>query len=61
MLKMLRITDKESEEIRKKSIEINKKLIESGNPPLQDSQLIHCLIELSLERLKVENGVLYLE
>lgn len=37
----MRINDLEQEAIRKKAIEINKKLVEEGAAPIKDSELVH--------------------
>ena len=61
MLKMLRITEIEAEQIRQKSIDINRKLLEAGQPPVKDSELLHELIKLGLPRLEVDQEKIILE
>lgn len=55
--KMLRLKDEEIEKVRKKAIEINKKLIRLEKEPIKDSELIHIVIDLGLENIIVnKNG-----
>ncbi len=53
MIKTLRLKDKEQEEIRRKSIEINKLLVNMEKSPLQESELVHILLELSIRYAKL--------
>lgn len=53
----VRLTDKEQELIRKKSVEINQTLIKKGMQPLRDSQIIHEILDLALPYLEIgESG-----
>lgn len=54
-MKSLRLKKKEEELLRKKSIEINKILINSNRKPLTESELLHEVIEEGLKR--IEAGV----
>jgi len=40
----LRMNNKEQELIRKKAVELNKKLIELGQQPIKDSELAHFVL-----------------
>lgn len=53
MSKMLRLSNIEVEALRKKSIEINRKLIALSKEPMKDSELAHKIIELGLKNLIV--------
>ena len=58
----LRLTKDEQEALRKKSVEINKLLIQKGKEPVKDSELAHKLLELSISYVNVNlSGELYLE
>lgn len=58
----LRLTKDEQEALRKKSVEINKLLIQKGKEPVKDSELAHKLLELSISYVSVNlSGELYLE
>lgn len=50
---MIRLNEKEVEEIRNKCIDINKKLIRLEKEPLKDSELVHKIIELGLKNICV--------
>lgn len=52
----MRINDKEEAAIRKKAIEINKKLIESGMAPVKDSELVHKILIDAINRTKLQEG-----
>lgn len=45
-----RINKIEQEALRKKAIEINKKLVDNGKSPLKDSELVH---EILLKAIKI--------
>jgi len=49
-MKSLRLKIKEEELLRKKSIEINKVLINSNRQPISESELLHEIIEEGLKR-----------
>ena len=51
----IRLTNWEQEEIRKKSIEINKIRIKNGREPYKDSEMVHKILEISLPYIKVGN------
>ena len=44
----IRLTTDEQEQIRKKSVEINKLLIKAGHEPLKDSELVHKILEKTI-------------
>lgn len=52
----MRINDLEQEAIRKKAIEINKKLVEEGAAPIKDSELVHKILIAAINKTKVEKG-----
>lgn len=49
----VRLTKSEQEMLRRKSIEINKKLIEKGMQPLRDSQIVHKILDIGLKEIEV--------
>lgn len=49
----VRLNDWEQEEIRKKAVEVNRKLIEKGKQPIRDSQLVHCILEQCIQRVEI--------
>jgi hypothetical protein len=53
MVQSVRINDQEQEMLRKKAVELNKMLIQKGQQPLRDSELIHILIDQGLDLLEV--------
>lgn len=58
----IRLTKDEQEQLRKKSIEINKLLIQAGREPLKDSEIAHKILEKSISCVKVDKkGEIYLE
>lgn len=56
MATTMRINDLEQEAIRKKAIEINKKLVEEGAAPIKDSELVHKILIAAINKTKVEKG-----
>ncbi len=52
----IRLTKSEQTMLRNKSIEINKVLIMSGHIPLQESEIIHWLLEECINKLKAGNS-----
>jgi len=56
MVKSVRINDEEQEKLRKKAVELNKVLIQKGQQPLRDSELVHILIAEGLDQLEVGNS-----
>lgn len=56
MVQSVRLNDQEQEMLRKKAVELNKVLIQKGQQPLRDSELVHILIEEGLELLEVSNS-----
>ncbi|MCH7341477.1 mobilization protein [Acinetobacter higginsii] len=62
MSKTVRLTDAEQEAVRKKAVALNKKLMERNKQPMKDSEVVHAVIELALEKLNVgSSGTLILE
>ncbi len=58
----IRLTDDEQELLRKKAIEINKILVGRNLQPLQDSRLLHKILEKSIPYAKVsESGEIILD
>lgn len=53
LIKMLRINEIESENLRKKCIEINKILISLNKEPLKDSEVAHILLEKGMKNVTV--------
>ena len=53
MAKTVRLSDEEQELIRKKAVMLNKKLMEKHKQPLRDSELVHAVLELALEKIEV--------
>lgn len=53
MSKMLRLKESESEAIRKKAVDVNKKLVNLGKEPIKDSELIHKLLDLAIKNVIV--------
>ncbi len=51
-MKNIRLKKDEEEELRKKSIEINKILINSNRRPYTESELLHEVIKMGLERIE---------
>lgn len=49
MATTMRINDLEQEAIRKKAIELNKRLVEAGKAPLKDSELVHAILIKSIK------------
>ncbi|WP_204370276.1 hypothetical protein [Cardiobacterium hominis] len=45
----MRINDLEQEAIRKKAIELNKRLVEAGKAPVKDSELVHAILIKSIK------------
>lgn len=53
MVQSVRLNDQEQEMLRKKAVELNKILIQKGQQPLRDSELVHILIEQGLDLVEV--------
>ena len=49
MATTMRINDLEQEAIRKKAIELNKRLVEAGKAPVKDSELVHAILIKSIK------------
>lgn len=58
----LRLNSQEKEELRKRSIELNKQLINNGHSPLRESELAHIALESALKWLRVDkDGNVFLD
>lgn len=53
MVQSVRLNEQEQELLRKKAVELNKVLIQRGQQPLRDSELVHILIEEGLNLIEV--------
>jgi len=53
MIKMLRIKEVQSENLRKKCIEINKLLISMNKEPLKDSEIAHKILDIGIKSIFV--------
>lgn len=53
MIKMLRIKEVQSENLRKKCIEINKILISMNKEPLKDSEIDHKILDIGIKSIFV--------
>lgn len=53
MVQSVRLNEQEQELLRKKAVELNKVLIQKGQQPLRDSELVHILIEEGLDLIEV--------
>lgn len=53
MAKTVRLSDEEQELIRKKAVMLNKKLMEKNKQPLRDSELVHAVIQLALDKIEI--------
>lgn len=53
MVQSVRLNEQEQELLRKKAVELNKALIQKGQQPLRDSELVHILIEQGLDLIEV--------
>lgn len=56
MVQSVRLNDSEQEALRKKAVELNKVLIQKGQQPVRDSELIHILVEEALELIEVSKS-----
>jgi hypothetical protein len=58
----LRLNEKEEESLRKKCIELNKKLIAMEKSPIRESDLAHFILLKSISYVRVDKeGSLYIE
>lgn len=57
----LRLTIEEQEQLRNKSIEINKKLVSEGQAPLKESELMHKILKEIIPLICVKKGKITLE
>ena len=56
MVQSVRLNDLEQEKLRKKAVELNKVLIQKGQQPIRDSELVHILIEEAIELIEINNS-----
>ncbi|MCO8060381.1 hypothetical protein [Acinetobacter towneri] len=56
MVQSVRLNDAEQEKLRKKAVELNKVLIQKGQQPVRDSELVHILIEEGIELIEISNS-----
>ena len=56
MVQSVRLNDIEQEKLRKKAVELNKVLIQKGQQPVRDSELVHILIEEGIELIEINNS-----
>ena len=54
-MSQLRLSVHEMDELRKKSLEINRQLIEKGRAPIMDSKLLHAIFEKAIPRIKLDD------
>jgi hypothetical protein len=58
----IRLTKKEQDDLRNKSIEINKIMVRKGLEPMRDSELAHIILGQAIEKTRVsESGKIYIE
>jgi transposase len=55
MTRSIRLNEIERKLIKKKSREINKKLVMSGREPMKESEILHEILEKTIERAEL-NG-----
>ena len=56
MVQSVRLNDIEQEKLRKKAVELNKALIQKGQQPVRDSELVHILIEEGIDLIEINNS-----
>ena len=56
MVQSVRLNDMEQERLRKKAVELNKALIQKGQQPVRDSELVHTLIEEGIDLIEISNS-----
>ena len=56
MVQSVRLNDIEQEKLRKKAVELNKALIQKGQQPVRDSELVHILIEEGIDLIEISNS-----
>ncbi len=56
MVQSVRLNDAEQEKLRRKAVELNKALIQKGQQPVRDSELVHILIEEGIELIEINNS-----
>ena len=56
MVQSVRLNDMEQERLRKKAVELNKALIQKGQQPVRDSELVHILIEEGIDLIEISNS-----
>lgn len=53
MTTSIRLNKEEKEAIRKKSIEINKALINKGKQPMRDSEIVHEILRQTIDKIEI--------
>ncbi|WP_104471498.1 hypothetical protein [Acinetobacter indicus] len=56
MVQSVRLNEREQELLRKKAVELNKVLIQKGQQPIRDSELVHILIEEGVDLVEISNS-----
>lgn len=56
MVQSVRLNNLEQEKLRKKAVELNKALIQKGQRPVRDSELVHIRIEEVIEFIEINNS-----
>lgn len=58
----IRLSKEEQKELSEKYLEVNKVLINMGKRPIQESELVHLVLEKSINNIKVsKDGEIYLD
>jgi len=52
----VRLNDSEQERLRRKAIELNKVLINRGLEPIKDSELVHRILDQTIESAEVSSS-----
>jgi len=52
----VRLNDSEQERLRRKAIELNKVLINRGLEPIKDSELVHRILDQTIEAAEVSSS-----
>ena len=56
MITSVRLSKQEQRDLEKKTREINKVLIMNDHPPMQESELVHAILQRSLKIVKAESS-----
>lgn len=52
----VRLNDSEQERLRRKAIELNKVLINRGLEPIKDSELVHRILDQTIEAAEISSS-----